>query len=66
MNKFLWFFGGAAACFGGLAIVGYYRTKDTNNNEGDKETDEKTPKTEVKADFYGGIGATKKQYSNIF
>ena len=70
MNKFLWFAGGAAACFGGLTIYGLYRVAHgTNNNGGGKGNNDKTPKTDAnatKTDFYGGIGATKKQPSNIF
>ena len=67
MNKFLWFVGGAAACFVGLEVAAVISMgKGTNNNGGGKGNDDKTPKTGVKTDFYGGIGATKKQPSNIF
>ena len=68
MNKFLWFLGGAAACYGGLTIYGLYRiTTDDRPDDrtDDNKPDDKTTET-PKRDFYGGIGATKKQPSNIF
>ncbi len=68
MNKFLWFLGGAAACFGGLSVYAIYKVGHQNNDPKGGGKDKNVDKTPRNNEFYSGIGKTgsNKKPSNIF